>query len=87
AELRKKKPPKDSPTRIYTQTWDASRMSLTQSIEDIEIFKQLFILYTDFDLINFNMIRGDFTMGANFAIDKLPELETALAELRKLIDC
>ena len=80
--------PSISFSRVYTGLWDSALPELSKTIEDIEIIRLLDSTYYYFDLVNFNMNRNAFGIGAAFAKDKLPymkqnfsELEIKLAEI------
>ena len=74
-------PPSISFSRIYTGLWDSSIPELSKSIDDLEIIRLLNSVYYYFDLVNFNMNRNEFGIGAAFAKDKLPYLRENLAKL------
>jgi len=73
-----------SPSRIYTSLWVSMMFEFSECIKETKILKLLHSIYSNFDLVNFNMERGDFRMGANFAADKLSYINTSLSEIR---DC
>jgi len=68
-------------SRVYTGLWDSTIPELTKSIEDLEIIRLLDSIYYYFDLVNFNMNRNEFGVGAAFAKDKLPKLKQNLSKL------
>lgn len=74
-------PPSISFSRIYTGLWDSAIPELSKSIDDLEIIRLLNSVYYYFDLVNFNMNRNEFGIGAAFAKDKLPYLKENLAKL------
>ncbi len=62
-------------SRIYTKYWD-SMVSDIINIKDIKTLLKLHNIYRNFDLINFNMNRGEFGIGAAHAkihIDEINE--------------
>jgi hypothetical protein len=73
-----------SPSRIYTSLWDSMMFEFSECIKETKILKLLHSIYSNFDLVNFNMERNDFLMGANFAADKLSYIKTSLSEIK---DC
>lgn len=73
--------PKISFSRIYTGLWDSTISDISKSIDDIEILRILNSTYYYFDLVNFNMNRGEFGVGAAFAKDKLPYLNESFVNL------
>jgi hypothetical protein len=78
-------PPELSFSRIYTGLWDSAIPELSKSIDDLEIIRLLNQTYYYFDLVNFNMNRNEFGIGARFAKDYLPNLHSNWSELdRKL---
>lgn len=73
--------PSISFSRIYTGLWDSTLPELAKSIEDLEIIRILDNIYYYFDLVNFNMNRNEFGIGAAFARDKLLNLKDNLRNL------
>jgi hypothetical protein len=78
-----KKGIKVSPSRIYVSFWNSIMIELSQCIKNTEIVGLLHSIYSRFDLVNFNMERNDFLMGANFADTHIPKIEHNLSELKK----
>jgi len=68
-------------SRVYTGLWDSTIPELTKSIQDLEILRLLDSIYYYFDLVNFNMNRAEFGIGAAFARSKLPHLKEDLSKL------
>jgi hypothetical protein len=81
-----KQPPEISFSRVYTGLWDAAIPELSKSIDDLEIIRLLNQSYYYFDLVNFNMNRNEFGVGAAFAKDKLPYLHENYAELERKLN-
>jgi len=74
-------PPSISFSRVYTGLWDSTLPELSNSIDDLEILRLLNSTYYYFDLVNFNMNRYEFGVGAAFAKDKLQSLKENLSKL------
>ena len=74
-------PPSISFSRVYTGLWDSTLPELSKSIDDLEILRLLNSTYYYFDLVNFNMNRNEFGVGAAFAKDKLEYLKENLSKL------
>jgi len=79
-------PPSISFSRIYTHLWDSAIPELSKSIDDLEIIRLLNSIYYYFDLVNFNMNRNEFGIGAAFAKDKLLYLKENLAKLETKLE-
>lgn len=62
-------------SRVYTAFWDSVRFELSQSLKDVEILRLLHRIYYYLDLINFNMERDRFLIGAAFAKEYLVKIE------------
>lgn len=62
-------------SRIYTEYWTSTKLSLTQNINDIAILDLLYRIYYRFDLINFNMDHNRFGVGAAFAKEYIEEIK------------
>ncbi|KPK99316.1 MAG: hypothetical protein AMJ91_08205 [candidate division Zixibacteria bacterium SM23_73_3] len=62
-------------SRVYTALWDSARLKISESIQDEEILRLLHRIYYRFDLINFNMERDKFSVGAAFAKEYIAEIE------------
>ena len=73
--------PSISFSRVYTGLWDSTLPELSKSIDDLEIIRLLDSTYYYFDLVNFNMNRNEFGIGAAFAKDKLPYMKQNLSDL------
>lgn len=73
-----------SPSRIYTSFWNSMMFEFSQYLKETKILKLLHSIYSNFDLVNFNMERNNFLMGANFAADKLSYIKKSLSEIK---DC
>jgi len=59
---------------------------LTKCIEDPEIFKLLDSIYYAFDLVNFNMNRNEFGIGAAFAKARLSGMRERLEKIEVKFD-
>jgi hypothetical protein len=79
--IRMKKNGNVSFSRVYTALWDSSRLDLSQTIEDLEILRLLHSLHYRFDLINFNMNRGEFGVGAAHTEDHSASMQDYLKKL------
>ncbi len=72
-------------SRIYTALWDSTNVELSKYIEDLkapEVLSLLHKIYYRFDLINFNMEREEFGVGAAFADQYLQEMQDNLSKLK-----
>lgn len=69
-------------SRIYVAFWDSMINEISQHIKDPEALKLLHSIYYRFDLINFNMEREKFEVGAAFANQYLTEIEENLSNLK-----
>ena len=74
-------PPSISFSRVYTALWDSTLPELSKTINNLEILRLLNSTYYYFDLVNFNMNRNEFAVGAAFAKDKLTYLQENLSKL------
>lgn len=86
SQLINKSPPMVSFSRIYTGLWDSTIPELSKSIDDIEIIRLLNITYYLFDLVNFNMNRNEFGIGASFAKSDLPILRENYSKLEQKLN-
>lgn len=84
-ELRKKGEAKISFSRIFVDLWDASKLKIAENIDNLEILGCVHQIYYYFDLINFNMEKDRFGVGAAFANDKIGEIEGKYSTLKKLM--
>ena len=75
ALIKFRKGKKISFSRIYTAFWDSIKFELSQNLKDVEILCLLHRIYYHFDLVNFNMERDRFMVGAAFAKDKIGKIE------------
>jgi len=73
-------------SRIYTEYWRSTNSILSQYINDIEILNLLHRIYYRFDLINFNMDRNRFGVGAAFAKQYIDEIKENFRKLKVKID-
>lgn len=69
-------------SRIYIAFWESMRAELPQYIEDPEVLRLLYSIYYRFDLVNFNMEREEFGVGAAYAEEYLAEMEANLSSLK-----
>lgn len=72
-------------SRIYIALWDSAKLRISESIEDLEVLRLLHQIYYRFDLINFNMERGAFGVGAAFAKEYIAEIEANYSSLKSKI--
>jgi len=72
-------------SRIYTEYWSSTNYMLIQYIDDIEILTLLHRIYYRFDLINFNMERDRFGVGAAFAKEYIDEIKENFEKFKKKI--
>jgi len=75
ALIKFRKGKKISFSRIYTAFWDSIKFELSQNLKDVEILRLLHRIYYRFDLVNFNMERDRFGVGAAFAKEYIDEIE------------
>ncbi|MEE9165120.1 MAG: hypothetical protein V3U15_02535 [Nitrospinota bacterium] len=75
-------PPEISFSRIYTGLWDSMAVDLAKCLDDPKIIRLLNSIYYCFDLVNFNMNRNEFGVGAAFAKDKLATIKEHLRDLQ-----
>ena len=73
-------------SRVYVSMWESMRLELWQCLEDVEILRLLDSIYRRFDLVNFNMQREAFAVGAAFAAEYLPEMHENLSKLQTEIE-
>jgi len=76
-------------SRIYTGLWDSNNSQVVQRVGHLksqQILELLHGLYTSFDLVNFNMERGEFGIGAAFASDHLEGMQGKQSELRQELE-
>lgn len=78
-------------SRIYVSLWQSMQVDLSHYIyeflKDPNILKYIHSIYYTFDLINFNMEREQFGVGAAFANDHRKKIEDEYIELKtKLIE-
>ncbi len=73
-------------SRIYTALWNSTIVELSQYIfeyiKDPEILKFIHRIYYSFDLVNFNMEREKFDVGAAFARDHIVGIQNNLSNLQ-----
>lgn len=73
-------------SRIYTALWDSMIVEISyyilEYIKDPEILKTIHSIYNSFDLINFNMEREEFGVGAAFAKSHLEGILDRLSNLK-----
>jgi len=89
--IRMKAEGKISFSRIYVSLWQSMQVDLSHYIyeflKDPNILKLIHSIYYTFDLINFNMEREEFGVGAAFANDHRKKIENEYIELKdKLIE-
>ena len=73
-------------SRVHVSMWKSMRLELWQCLEDVEILRLLDSIYRRFDLVNFNMQREAFVIGAAFAAEYLPEMQQNLSKLQTEIE-
>jgi hypothetical protein len=66
---------KVSLSRINTATWDSVNSRFSESIDSLEIMLLLYKIYSKFELINFNIDRGNPVSGASFAKEYIDEIK------------
>ena len=73
-------------SRIYTALWNSMKVELShyifEYIKDPEILKFIHSIYNSFDLVNFNMEREQFGVGAAFASSHLEGIQDNLSKLK-----
>ena len=62
-------------SRIYTGLFDSVKLKITENIYESQIIILLHKIYYRFDLINLNMNRNRFLVGAAFAEDYFDEID------------
>ena len=72
-------------SRIYTEYWSSTNHMLVQYIDDVEVLTLLHRIYYRFDLINFNMERDRFGVGAAFAKEYISDIKENFENLKKKI--
>jgi len=72
-------------SRIYTEYWTSTNAMLAQNIDDIEILNLLHRIYYRFDLINFNMEKDRFGVGAAFAKEYINEIKNNYEKFKNKI--
>jgi len=72
-------------SRIYIEYWVSTNLILAQHIDDVEILNLLHRIYYRFDLINFNMERNRFGVGAAFAKQYIDEIKENFDKLKDRI--
>ncbi len=82
--IRKQK--KKSLSRIYVALWDSAKIRISEVIEDLEVLRLLHQIYYRFDLINFNMERGEFGVGGAFAKQYIAEIKENYSSLKSKMD-
>jgi hypothetical protein len=68
---------------VYTSLWDTTQAELAQWLEDVESLVLLHRIYYRFHLVNFNMNRGEFGVGARFAQEYIEEMKDNLSKVRE----
>ena len=73
-------------SRIYIALWDSIKIELAKTLEDLDILILLHKIYYRFDLINFNMQRDRFGVGAAFARKYIEEIEKNFNLFKKYLE-
>jgi hypothetical protein len=66
-------------SRIYVTLWDSVRFEICINFEDQKLLESLHQIYYRFDLINFNMEKDRFDVGAAFAEEYIDEIKRNFA--------
>jgi len=83
--IRMKKKNQVSFSRVYISFWDSVKLELCKNEKNLELLKILHLIYYRFDLINFNMERNEFAVGASFAEQYISEIKDNLAKAKELL--
>ena len=68
-------------SREYTSLWESTQAELAQRLEVVETLVVFHRIYYRFDLVKFNVNRGEFAAAARFAKARLEEMRDTLSKV------
>ena len=72
-------------SRLYIALLQSTNQQLAATLDDAQILTILHRIYYKFDLVNFMSEQGEYGRAGGFANQYLPEVESDLAELKRVV--